>query len=591
MVGVLLADPYSFPVDAFVERSDEALPGLPLVGGLAESSGPGEEGVPGEAARGEARLFVGGEVYGDGAVGVVIGGPVAAATVVSQGARPIGPDMVVTKAEENVLYELAGVPALEKLEQIVLELPEDEQELAGRGLLIGVAMDEYADEHEHGDFLVRGVVGADTDSGAIAIGDVVDVGRTVRFQVRDAGAAEEDLAALLERFDLTPVEGALLFSCNGRGQAMFPDSDHDAKVLDRAFGPAGVGGFFAADEIGPVSGRNHVHGFTASILAFGRGRALERPRHRPRPCHRHRRDEARRRDRRTGRQRRRPRPRPHPEHAGRGRRGAVGRAGRAARQTARRRRRPAARGRRRRLRRAHDVARRRGVPAEHPGVARLPAAGAAPRPPSGLPVRIHNDAICVAVGEHWLGAGRGHDNVLGMVVSTGVGGGLILGGHLVNGASGNAGHIGHVIVEPDGPPCACGGRGCLEAIARGPGLVAWAQQQGWRPGGSDVTGVELAADARRGDPVAGSAMRRAGRAIGLAIASATHLCDLEVAAIGGGLSQATLLFDPMNEAFRTHARMDFARRARIVPAALGQTAGLVGAAALVYAQDRYWSAG
>ncbi|GAA4289373.1 FIST N-terminal domain-containing protein [Actinomadura luteofluorescens] len=264
VVGVLLADPYSFPVDAFVERSDEALPGLLLVGGLAEGSGLGETG------HGEARLCVGGEVYREGAVGVVIGGAVAAATVVSQGARPIGPDMVVTRAEENVLYELAGVPALEKLEQIVLGLPEEEQELAGRGLLIGVAMNEYADVHEHGDFLVRGVVGADTDTGAIAIGDVVDVGRTVRFQVRDAGAAEEDLAALLERFDLAPVEGALLISCNGRGQAMFPDSDHDAKVLDRAFGPAGVGGFFAAGEIGPVAGRNHVHGFTASILAFGR---------------------------------------------------------------------------------------------------------------------------------------------------------------------------------------------------------------------------------------------------------------------------------------------------------------------------------
>lgn len=259
VVGLLLADPYSFPVDAFVERSDDALPGLALVGGLAEA---GEHG--------EARLFVDGDVYEDGAIGVVIGGAVTAATVVSQGARPIGPDMVVTKADENVLYELAGVPALEKLEQIVLELPEDEQELAGRGLLIGVAMDEYADEHERGDFLVRGVVGADTDSGAIAIGDVVDVGRTVRFQVRDAGAAEEELTALLERFDLAPVEGALLISCNGRGQAMFPDSDHDAKVLDRAFGPAGVGGFFAAGEIGPVAGRNHVHGFTASILAFGR---------------------------------------------------------------------------------------------------------------------------------------------------------------------------------------------------------------------------------------------------------------------------------------------------------------------------------
>ncbi|QXJ26809.1 FIST C-terminal domain-containing protein [Actinomadura graeca] len=259
VVAVLLADPFSFPVDAFVERSDDALPGLPLVGGLAG----GEE-------RGETRLFVGGDVYDDGAVGVVIGGDVAAATVVSQGARPIGPDMVVTRADENVLYELAGVPALEKLEQIVVGLPEEDQELAGQGLLIGVAMDEYADEHEHGDFLVRGVVGADTDSGAIAIGDVVEVGRTVRFQVRDAGAAEEDLAALLERFDLAPVEGALLFSCNGRGQAMFPDSDHDAKVLDRAFGPAGIGGFFASGEIGPVAGRNHVHGFTASILAFGR---------------------------------------------------------------------------------------------------------------------------------------------------------------------------------------------------------------------------------------------------------------------------------------------------------------------------------
>jgi small ligand-binding sensory domain FIST len=258
VVGVLLCDPYSFPVDAFVERSGEALPGLPLVGGLAD--GP---------RRGDTRLFLDGDVHDDGAVGVVLGGAVTAVTVVSQGARPIGPDMVVTKADENILYELAGTPALEKLEQIVIGLPEEEQEMAGHGLLIGVAMDEYADEHEHGDFLVRGVVGADTDTGAIAIGDVVDVGRTVRFQVRDAGAAEEDLTRLLERFDLAPVEGALLFSCNGRGRAMFPDSDHDARVVDRAFGPAGVGGFFAAGEIGPVAGRNHVHGFTASILAFG----------------------------------------------------------------------------------------------------------------------------------------------------------------------------------------------------------------------------------------------------------------------------------------------------------------------------------
>ncbi|HEU5161415.1 MAG TPA: FIST N-terminal domain-containing protein [Streptosporangiaceae bacterium] len=259
VVGVLLADPYSFPVDAFVERSGDVLPGLPLVGGLASGSG----------GPGTVRLFIDGEVIDSGAVGVVIGGPVIAATLVSQGARPIGPTMVVTKAEDNILYELAGAPALDKLEQIVAELTAEEQALAAGGLLIGVAMDEYADEHEQGDFLVRGVVGADTDANAIAIGDVVEVGRTVRFQVRDASAAEDDLTELLDRFDLPSVEGALLFSCNARGRAMFPTSDHDIEVVRRALTAGGVGGFFAAGEIGPVGGRNHVHGFTASILAFG----------------------------------------------------------------------------------------------------------------------------------------------------------------------------------------------------------------------------------------------------------------------------------------------------------------------------------
>jgi glucokinase len=209
----------------------------------------------------------------------------------------------------------------------------------------------------------------------------------------------------------------------------------------------------------------------------------------------------------------------------------------------------------------------------------------------GLPVRVHNDAVCVAVAEHWRGAGRGRDNVLGMVVSTGVGGGLILGGRLIDGAQGNAGHIGHVIVDPDGPPCGCGGRGCLEAIARGPALAAWAREQGWRPGRPETTAKDLADDAARGHPIATMALRRAGRALGLALASATHLCDLEVIAIGGGLSQAgPLLFDPLEETLRDHARMDYARKVHVVPAALGQPAGLIGAAALVFAGDHYWSA-
>jgi len=210
----------------------------------------------------------------------------------------------------------------------------------------------------------------------------------------------------------------------------------------------------------------------------------------------------------------------------------------------------------------------------------------------GIPVRVHNDAVAVAVGEHWRGAGRGLQQVLGMVVSTGVGGGLVLGGRLVDGASGNAGHIGHVVVEPDGPLCTCGGYGCLEAIARGPAVAAWAVEHGWQspPGGG--TGKDVADDAARGHPVAKAALQRAGSALGTAIASATALLDLEAVCIGGGLSQAgPLLLAPLEDAFRRHARMDFMRHVRVVPAALGQDAGLVGAAALVLAGDRYWSVG
>ncbi len=208
----------------------------------------------------------------------------------------------------------------------------------------------------------------------------------------------------------------------------------------------------------------------------------------------------------------------------------------------------------------------------------------------GLPVRLHNDAICFAAGEHWRGAARGRATMLGIVVSTGVGGGLVLDGRLVNGATGNAGHIGHVVADPDGPPCVCGGRGCVEAIARGPALAAWAQAQGWRPGQPQATAKDLADDAAQGHPIGLAAMRRAGRALGIAIASAAHLCDLEVVPIGGGLSQAgSLLFDPLEDALRTHVGLEFARDVAVVPAALGQSAGLVGAAALLFAADRYWT--
>ncbi|GAC1323588.1 MAG: FIST N-terminal domain-containing protein [Mycobacteriales bacterium] len=274
-VVVLLADPYSFPADSFVERANDSLAGLPLVGGLA--AGP--------RGAGSIRLFLDGRAVERGAVGVVLGGPVGAHPVVSQGCRPIGPVMAVTAAEGNLLLELAGVPALAKLQQIVAELPPQDQALATSGLQLGVAMDEYAEDHRRGDFLIRGLVGADRDRSALVVGDLLQVGQTVQFQVRDADTADEDLTELLATFRAQaeasggtgPAEGALLFSCNGRGRALFPSADHDVLAVRQGLGVDGVGGFFAAGEIGPVAGRNHLHGFTASILAFGPGGQVTPP--------------------------------------------------------------------------------------------------------------------------------------------------------------------------------------------------------------------------------------------------------------------------------------------------------------------------
>ncbi|HUR13698.1 MAG TPA: ROK family protein [Mycobacteriales bacterium] len=200
----------------------------------------------------------------------------------------------------------------------------------------------------------------------------------------------------------------------------------------------------------------------------------------------------------------------------------------------------------------------------------------------GVPVRVHNDAVCMAIGEHAQG-GWGVDDLLGVVVSTGVGGGVISRGRLLDGARGNAGHIGHVVVDPEGPLCGCGGRGCAEAIARGPALVAWAAAQG-----CDATdGVSLAAQAAKGHPVALAAFTRAGRAVGFAIASAAAVLDVRVVVVGGGLALVPQLWPPMQQAVKEHARLGHLRDLSVVPAALGQRSGLAGAAALF--DGRYWS--
>jgi glucokinase len=197
----------------------------------------------------------------------------------------------------------------------------------------------------------------------------------------------------------------------------------------------------------------------------------------------------------------------------------------------------------------------------------------------GAPVVLAGDAVCVALGEHWVGAGQGSDAMLGMVVSTGIGGGLVLDGRPFGGLTGNAGHVGHVVVEPDGDPCTCGGRGCVETVASGPNLVRWARGRGWV--GDDARA--LADDARAGDRTAAEAFRRGGRAVGLAIVATAAVCDLDLAVVGGGVAQTgDLLFEPVRDALATHARLSYLRGLRVEPAKLGTTAGLYGAAALAY---------
>ena len=261
-VAVLLADPYSFPADGFLTQANLSLPGLPVVGGLAS----------GLHGAGSTRLLVDGRVVDRGAVGILLKSP-GVRTLVSQGCRAVGPPMTVTAAAGNVVRELAGVPAVQRIEQVLSQLLPADQALASTGLHLGIAMDEYADEP---DFLVRTIMGTEPETGGIVVGDLVPVGASVRLQVRDAEAADADLRALLAGYRRdtrdAPAGGALVFTCNGRGGHLFGSAhggaDHDPSLVRSELAALGVAGFFAGGELGPVAGRNHLHGFTASVLAF-----------------------------------------------------------------------------------------------------------------------------------------------------------------------------------------------------------------------------------------------------------------------------------------------------------------------------------
>jgi len=259
---LLVADPFSFPIDAFVKRMEEERPGVPIVGGMAS----------GGTEPGSNTLAVGPRTYDAGAIGIAVGGGVRIRPVVSQGCRPIGRPLVITKAQDNLIVELGGLPALQRLREMYGDLTESDRELVRSSLHVGRAASEYRDTFRRGDFLVRNVLGADPDSGVIAVGDLMRTGQTVQFHVRDAGSADEDMRQLLcgDR-PASPPLGALVFTCNGRGSRLFAEPSHDARALQECLGPLPAAGFFAQGEIGPIGGRTFLHGFTASIALFEAG--------------------------------------------------------------------------------------------------------------------------------------------------------------------------------------------------------------------------------------------------------------------------------------------------------------------------------
>jgi small ligand-binding sensory domain FIST len=261
---IVLADPHTFSAEALLALLNDGRPGMPVLGGLASA-----------AAAGSASLFRDGEVLDAGAVACSLGG-LSIVPCVSQGATPVGPEMTITAAHGNVIEELASKPAIERLREAIAELEPPEQRLAAEGLMLGLVIDENQPEYGRGDFLVRPIIGADPSSGTLALGERVRVGQTVRMHVRDGASADEDLRQALraqaEELGSDGAAGALVFTCNGRGSHMFEIPDHDATAIEDTFGTP-AGGFFCAGEIGPVGGRNFLHGFTATMALFPREEA------------------------------------------------------------------------------------------------------------------------------------------------------------------------------------------------------------------------------------------------------------------------------------------------------------------------------
>lgn len=252
-----LADPVSCDPGKLLELFNAAYPGSPLAGGLASGN------ILGAANW----IYLDGQLLDAGAAGLAFHGDIQFETCVSQGCRPIGAPLAVTKGDRNILYELAGKPALEAFQEIYRSLPAEDQMLAQSSLFVGLAMDESKAAYERGDFLIRNIIGVDQTSGALSVGGFLEPGQTVQFQLRDARTSEEDLELLLDRMPKhgETERGLLLVSCSGRGRGLYGEEDHDIRIVQRKLGPVPVSGFFANGEFGPVRSANYIHGYTSSL--------------------------------------------------------------------------------------------------------------------------------------------------------------------------------------------------------------------------------------------------------------------------------------------------------------------------------------
>ena len=259
---VMLADPYSFPVQNLLMGMDYAYPRATKIGGLAS----------GASRQGGNALFLDGEVLRNGAIGLALDGNITVDTVVAQGCRPIGQPMRISKSERNMLLELDDVPPMEVLRNLLQTLPVRDQDLIRHSLFLGVVMDELIDNPVQGDFLIRNVVGMDQSTGALAIGEMLKEGQLVQFHLRDAETSSDDLQAVLSRYAdehrENDIPGALLFSCLGRGEYLYGKPNHDTDLFRDKLGDVPLGGFFCNGEIGQVSGTTFLHGYTSSFGLF-----------------------------------------------------------------------------------------------------------------------------------------------------------------------------------------------------------------------------------------------------------------------------------------------------------------------------------